>query len=74
MLFHMIYYVDENDVNNVEINNRKSKEKLSKGSHYIDGKLLGKNKNILQIKSSNFELNERDSINIVLFDVPMQID
>lgn len=61
-----IYFVSNKRENNFEINNCNFKGKLSKGSKYIDGKLIDENAPKINIKSCSFEYDINQSINIDL--------
>ena len=62
----MIYYVSGKVASDVVINDCNFKGKLDKGSHYIEGKVLEKDKKKLQVKSCQFDSKSIDPINIEL--------
>ena len=61
-----IYYYSERRGNNFEINDCSFKGKLNKGSHYIDGKLIDKDSQKINIKSCRFDYDVNESVNIDL--------
>ena len=63
-----IYLFSNRPGNNVDINDCKFIGKLSKESHYIDGKLINKDSNRIHIDSCKFEHEINESIKIDLVD------
>lgn len=68
-----INFIQDKSGNNLDIIDCQFKGNLKKGFHYIDGKMLNKEK--LRIKSCNFEIYKNNSLNIDLIEkLPIRID